>query len=55
MLFPEGLRTPIIQALGPKYFSSRSIWDLIPHYWSPWTLRVYVAHVRGHLEVIYKF
>ena len=35
-----GSKDPNNRALGPKYSDITSTWALIPHYLSPWTLRV---------------
>ena len=39
MQSPEGPRTQIQRALGPKYYNIVGIWALKPYYLGPWTLR----------------
>ena len=43
IIVPKGPRAQILGFLAPKYHSYHSIWSLIPHYLSHWTLREYLA------------
>ena len=38
--YPKGSKDPNYRASRPKYDNDDGIWDLMPYYLGPWTLRV---------------